>query len=424
MTITQSYNLYCLNRGQPATNIESTYIYWQAMDGDMMLTITNEKIDPDGKDQPNLQCLICYVAGKPSTTTEDYREEYSYLNIDSPYHHSHNVHSYIHISAGDQDVPIRNLTINHEPVEELHPTFDKEFKLDTSALIKEHRASFHDVGSMDHKVKILHTPDVTSKPPMKRAASTTDLRKKAVDPTPIEIPRPGKRGFLGRLKYVFFGPTKHDDDPRIQSSPSELHEDYIPKSDSSSYNPSKLESPLPKPRKSHSPPSKPSKPDSSGSKPLKANPPPLISSTLPPCQDSIYCLLHNDKDHIDKHSHPCRFNELCRNPSSEPHLIHKRLDISMCLEDRSCSERLNPVHRAEYRHSGLPDYLLPCRFQETCYDKTPDHRMKYFHGEKIPLIKKISTSASLRAAVALKVKLTPCKFGNECRSMKNPEHTA
>ncbi|CAF1005405.1 unnamed protein product [Rotaria sordida] len=488
MTITQSYNLYCLNRGQPATNIESTYIYWQAMDGDMMLTITNEKIDPDGKDQPNLQCLICYVAGKPSTTTEDYREEYSYLNIDSPYHHSHNVHSvnfkaksncfyrgcntddfftfclkiiyktgeislthagpngiynhenihcqfkksdvdllklkYIHISAGDQDVPIRNLTINHEPVEELHPTFDKEFKLDTSALIKERRASFHDVGSMDHKVKVLHTPDVTSKPPMKRAASTTDLRKKAVDPTPIEIPRPGKRGFLGRLKYVFFGPTKHDDDPRIQSSPSELHEDYIPKSDSSSYNPSKLESSLPKPRKSHSSPSKPSKPDSSGSKPLKANPPPLISSTLPPCQDSIYCLLHNDKDHIDKHSHPCRFNELCRNPSSEPHLIHKRLDISMCLEDRSCSERSNPVHRAKYRHSGLPDYLLPCRFQETCYDKTPDHRMKYFHGEKIPLIKKISTSASLRAAVALKVKLTPCKFGNECRSMKNPEHTA
>ncbi|CAF3772226.1 unnamed protein product [Rotaria sp. Silwood1] len=512
MTITQSYNLYCLNTGQPVTNIESTYIYWQAMDGDMMLTISNDKIDPDGKDQPHLQCLICYVAGKPSATTEDYHEEYSYLNIGSPYHHTHNVHSvnfkaksnsfyrgcntddfftfclkiiyktgevslthagpngiynhenidwefkkpeldlfklnYIHISAGNQDVPIRNLTINHEPVEELHPTFDKEFKLDTSALIRERRASFHHVDSMDRKVKDTHTPDVTPKASMKRAASTTDLRKKPVDPTPIETPKPtpDKRGFFGRLKYVFFGSTKNDHPSESKPPPSESSKDDISKSDSSSYNPSELESPLPKPRRSRSPPSKPLKPDSSGSKPLKVTPSPLISSTLPPCQDSIYCLLQNEKDHIDKYSHPCRFNELCRQQSSEPHLIHKQHDIPMCLEDRSCSQRSNPVHRAEYRHTGLPDYLIPCRFQETCFDKAADHRMKFFHGEEIPLIKsefvlvsyiylfvdkyqffiylEISTSASLRAAYPSKAKLTPCKYGNECRSMKNLEHTA
>ncbi|CAM4873474.1 unnamed protein product [Rotaria socialis] len=74
MTITQSYNLYCLNKGQPARNMESSYIYWQAMNGDMILTITNEKIEIDGKDQPNLQCLICYVAEKPSSKTDTYFE--------------------------------------------------------------------------------------------------------------------------------------------------------------------------------------------------------------------------------------------------------------------------------------------------------------------------------------------------------------
>lgn len=36
MTITQSYNLYCLTKGKPKTNIESMYVYWQAMDGDTM----------------------------------------------------------------------------------------------------------------------------------------------------------------------------------------------------------------------------------------------------------------------------------------------------------------------------------------------------------------------------------------------------
>ena len=43
------------------------------MNGDMMLTVSNEQIDPD-KDQINLQCLICYVAEKPSTSSEDYYE--------------------------------------------------------------------------------------------------------------------------------------------------------------------------------------------------------------------------------------------------------------------------------------------------------------------------------------------------------------
>ncbi|CAF5223512.1 unnamed protein product, partial [Rotaria magnacalcarata] len=92
MTISQSYGLYCLNKAQPLNNPEFTYIYWKAMNGDMMLLIANEMIELDRKNQPNLQCLICYVAEKPSTATDDYHEEYSYLNSGRPYQHYNDVH--------------------------------------------------------------------------------------------------------------------------------------------------------------------------------------------------------------------------------------------------------------------------------------------------------------------------------------------
>jgi hypothetical protein len=302
--------------------------------------------------------------------------------------------NYIHVSAGDQDVPIRNLTINHEQVDELHPTFDKEFKLNTSRLVRTRRASFHYVDDRVDIVEDKQRPDRTPGPPIKRSVSTSDLRPKLVDsPQP---PPSVKRSFLSRLKYLILGTNKNDDPQVSKPSPS----------DSSSYNPSRSNSSSSKPRRSASsrddqaksdsssynpsrsdfPPPKPSK-SSSGPKAVVAYSRPLISSTLPPCQYSIYCRIQNSKDHTDNYSHPCRFNELCRNQASEPHLVHKRHDIPMCLEDRGCSERSNPVHRAEYRHSGLPDYLIPCRFQEACYDKSPDHRMKFFHGEEIPSIK-------------------------------------
>ena len=47
---------------------------------------------------------------------------------------------FIHLSAGSQDVPIRNLTIQFQPIPDLHPSFDKDFKIDTSALIKTHHS--------------------------------------------------------------------------------------------------------------------------------------------------------------------------------------------------------------------------------------------------------------------------------------------
>ena len=41
-------------------------------------------------------------------------------------------------------------------------------------------------------------------------------------------------------------------------------------------------------------------------------------------------------------------------------------------------------HRAQYRHTNLPDCLIPCRFEEKCQlISKKDHQIKYFHGEKI-----------------------------------------
>ncbi|CAF1372368.1 unnamed protein product [Rotaria sordida] len=370
ITIKQSYNLYCLNKGQPPNNIELTYIYWQAMGGDMMLTLANEKIDPNGKDQPNLQYFVCYVARKPSTNSEDYYEEYSYINTDSPYHHSHNVHTgnlkaksrcfyrgcntdnfftfclkinyktgevslshvgpngiynheniyyqfkksdldllklnYVHVSAGNQDVPVRNLMINHEPFDELHSTFDKEFKLDTPNLIRKRRTSFnYNDSNIDRESRSRNEncSDATPKP-KKRSASTIVARATPVDPPLTEIPKPepDTRGFLSRLKYAVFGPNKNKNSPAYKPSPPPapiLPNDDEQESDSLS----RTESPPPppsKPPRSYSPPLKSPKPYSSVSKPVKAIPPPLASLTLPPCRDSIYCLIQNNEEHKKK----------------------------------------------------------------------------------------------------------------------------
>lgn len=42
----------------------------------------------------------------------------------------------------------------------------------------------------------------------------------------------------------------------------------------------------------------------------------------------------------------------------------------------------DPFHRAKYRHTDLPDFLVPCRDQK-CPNTTDDHRTKYSHGEDV-----------------------------------------
>jgi hypothetical protein len=340
------------------------------MNGDMMLTVSNEKIEP-GEEKFNLRCVICYIAVKPPTVIENYHEGFSYLNDGLPYQHGNNVTAvqfkaksntfyrgcntddyltfclkishrtgqvtlshagpngiynhekieyqfnksdldlskldFIHLSAGAQDVPVRNLTINFEPIPELHPSVDTEFKKDTSSLLERHLAP----PSYSNP-----TPSTTNKPTRARINLSSNMNNSIV---------------LNRIRDIFccrntnaIEPTALDDAP----------------------------------------------------------------PALKPCKHSVFCLEQNSSKHARQYSHPCGFSELCPRKAREPYRTHERHNALKCAQDRNCLEKHNPLHRATYRHTNLPDYLIPCRKQTACLDTSLNHRIKYFHGETLPLIRR------------------------------------
>jgi hypothetical protein len=351
MTISQSFHQY------QSTNYQNDtiFIYWQALGGDMMLAISQYRID-SSRDQSNNPCLLCYIADIPSNNNNinDYRESYSYITNSQPdshdmlvqsghfkaksntFHRGCNIYDYItyclrikrktgevtlihagansiynhqtinytfqrsqldvtkldyiHVSACHRVVPIRNLVIRHEPIEEYHPSFDKKFKEGSDPITPPPKS-----------------PGVAAAAAQKGASKNNQGQE--------------EKSLLGYLKDKIFG---KDD------------------------------------------------------------------QVLTPCRDSIYCLLQYSREHSESHnkkySHPCRFSELCRSKSDHPHLEHTPHPVSLCRYDQNCRERTDPVHRAQYRHTDLSDFLIPCRYQTHCKDKNrPEHRIKYFHGEKIPL---------------------------------------
>jgi hypothetical protein len=196
---------------------------------------------------------------------------------------------YIHVSACRRVVPIRNLVIRHEPIDEYHPSFDKKFQEGSDPL--------------------------TPTPKSSEAAAAAQKGAYKNDQEQDE------KSLWGYFKDKVFG---KDD------------------------------------------------------------------QSLTPCHDSIYCLSQYSPEHSQSHnkkySHPCRFSELCRSKSDHTHLEHTPHSVSLCRRDQNCRERTDPVHRAQYRHTDLPDFLIPCRYQTHCREiNKPEHRIKYFHGEKIPL---------------------------------------
>ena len=451
LSISDSYKLYRLDKETAPNTPEFTYIYWQAMVGDMMISISNERIKPT-ENQPSLRCLICYVAEKPSTNDDDeYHEKYSYLNDSSPYAHHNNMEKgslrakskslyrgcntddfltfclkishkknkatlkhagpnglynhekislefdkaqldlsrlyYVHMSAGNQDVPVRNLTINHEPIAAMHVSFDKDFKIDTSSALENRRQSVEYVPST-----IQHPPEktITSNP--------TKTEEKSRNQNPAShVEKPSapvvKRSFFGKLLSAIVGPSIEEKPPKTATTT------------------------------------------------LK-NPYTVTTSKLKPCQYSIYCLEQSSKIHIEQFSHPCRFNELCRDQNSEPHLVHTQHNVPKCSEDVNCSERINPIHRAQFRHTNLPDFLYPCRNQESCRDESETHRIKYSHGEELPSIRseshhKISPLSHdmmsiLEPKMVASTTFTktstmgryPCRYGDKCRLMRDSAHMA
>jgi hypothetical protein len=353
MTITQSYNIF--NHKKSKTGVhqqpELTLVYWQAMHGDMMVTISNEPIDCR-QEQASVRCLICYVAEVPLMNSHDYHESSSYLSNGHPLKHdvisreatfkagsrrfyrgcntddyltfclkierlqdrvslchagpnslyNHEVITaefrkneldlsklnFVHVSAGTGTVPVKNIVIRHEPIDHLHPSLDTKYK----------------------KISI---PVVASSAGSSPSKKSHDVKSE-----------PKNEGIFSKIANAVL----------------------------SSFSP----------------------------------------SSLTPCQDSVNCLKRELPEHNTKYSHPCRYSELCENMNAEPHLTHTPHKISKCKFDRSCSQLEDPVHRGSYRHSKMPDFFIPCRHQQSCYDKSPKHRQLYSHGEQVPVPDGVSSS--------------------------------
>ncbi|CAF4108583.1 unnamed protein product, partial [Rotaria sordida] len=383
LTISQAYKQYCVDHAQPPKD-NTIYIYWRAMNGDMMLTLSNEEIDP-GEKQPNLRCLICYIAAKSNSIDTPYHENTSYLNSGQPSQHatflakkkyaakSDRFHigcntdyfmtycleyqcstgqvtlshagpnaiynhekitctfakgnldlsnlEFIYVSAGDSIIPIRNFMICFEKQPNLHPTFDSTFKKPTLTI--------------------------------------------------------GAKDAVGHI------PAKATNDNA--SNPESI---------------------------------------SAGVKKSTADD---ASSSITPCLDNINCLIQykaDESDHNAKFSHPCRFSELCQ--SKECQRIHETHQVSMCNHDKKCHKLTDPFHRAEFRHTGMPDYLIPCRNQAKCTDTSTQHRMKYSHGEQVYGISSLIASQNASSQQQQnddRDSQIPCRWGGKCYDF-NSQHRA
>ena len=323
LTISQAHDLYCFqNKQNPPEDI--VYIYWQALNGDMMLVISADKLEAgkDDDDQPDQHGLLCYIAPKYDSDVS-YHEPATYLNYGSPFKH----HAFVkkneyraksntfHLGSNTDDfitycleihrstneVVLRqagaNAIYNHE---EISYQFQNKKELDVSKLEYVH------VSANARTVTVRNLIICFEKRPELHPTFDRNFKKSGSKPTGA-VPHAG-------------GATAKGD------------------------------------------------------------------SSLIPCRDNVNCLFQHSmssagKDHNTKYSHPCRFSELCRNKDCS--FIHDPHRSSMCRDDKKCRKLTDPSHRAEYRHTDLPDFLSPCRDQKKCPNTADDHRMKFSHGEQV-----------------------------------------
>ncbi|CAF1338910.1 unnamed protein product [Adineta steineri] len=403
LRISEAYQNYCMHSSRPSKDMV-IYIYWQVMNGDMMLILSKKETDPNDVSSKT-RSLICYISEKPNTTMDQYHEYPSYLNVGQPFQHqsfidqnrcaaqstsfylgcnlngfmtfcleiqpsngvvkllhagtnsiyNHEMISctfqrstfdlseleFLHISAGNRTVSMRDLFVTFEKQEHLHPKID--LKLDQNSSFK--RVISNDVQADKSHDKSCASSLVVADDQAKRSVGIVDqMISKAV-----QIKDQAVDFFVG----------KND-------------------------------------------------------------------SPLTPCRHGIHCSIQfTDKGprHNSKYSHPCRFADLCQNPES--HLTHDTHPVSACPLDRNCKRLGDAYHRAEYLHSGLPYFLIPCRYQRDCKDKTEKHRMKYSHGEQV--LEAMGKSSPKKSSIVSSQdnahsQLIPCRHGAMCSEKNDPRH--
>ena len=352
MTISQSYDQHRSNDKDFDVSHDDNiiYIYWRAMHGDMMLSVTNEVINSH-VDQPNLKCLVCYVAAqplnstveKPSQPVVEYREGYSYLSDDQPVMHEVVLQkrrvktgsNFFHRGCNTDDYATYCLTMNRKTGE---VTLSHA---GSNCMYNNEKLSYR-FDEKDLDLTQLNYIQVSA------GSQTVPIRDLVIRHDQISELHPSVDPAFRELDTIN---TSISTPIGITMATSPYHALLSANRNLTTEQSSNL-------------------------------------ITLPPCPDSVHCLLQHTKKggkHNAEYSHPCRFSEVCRNKAKESHLVHIPHLVPMCSHNKYCSKKDEPLHRAQYRHSNLPDYLVPCRSQSNCDDKTPEHRIKYSHGEKVPL---------------------------------------
>jgi hypothetical protein len=316
MTISQSFNQYKSTQSSSTDLSNSIYIYWEALNGGMMLTLSNRMIDTNFEN--DLQCLTCYIAKWPSNNTieittpivPNYSEGYSYIG-------------------------------NHHPIKHHFIIDDLKFKSSSKTF---HRGCNTDDYIMYNLIIDRNTNQVTLG--IVGSNSIYNHQKIIYRFNQTELN-------LNNLEFIQLSAGLQTVPIRNLIIRHQPIEQFHPPIDMDLINQEEV-------------------------------------SARKPCHDSIHCLLQyaetkEGKEHNEQYSHPCRFSELCYKKSVEPHLVHIPHPVLMCPHDSKCSQLGEPLHRAQFRHSQLPDYLIPCRYQKQCKTKTIDHLKKYSHGETIPL---------------------------------------
>jgi hypothetical protein len=469
LTITDAHDQYQKTR-KHASNSDETYIYWQAMYGDMMITLSNEQIDP-GTSQPDILCLVCYIAERPSTTTTNYNESYSYLNAGDPYRHgmimndgrcsrnsrtfhrgcniddfltyclklenktgqvtlSHagsngiycyetisykftqktldlNKLKYIHVSAGSQKVPIRNLTVSFEQIADLHPTFDKNFKRGDNASSQNRKPEVRD--------RQLPPPDA-EEPSNEKPPSVVD-------------------GFVKRIGG-FFGydpdgkklePCPYSVNCLLRSSPKHMkeysHDEQIPITKGKTRKHSSFKTSLSfksiflnllfifvagAPHASPLPERVPGGYQEQVSHDGRRN------DRRTPCRHGEKCRDRDNRQHCSEYSHP---QERESNPSASS--SHGR---TPCRHGEKCWSQDDSQHCLEYSHPHERDSKpsdsssherTPCRYGSDCRDQNKmDHCSQYSHPQE----------RGSKASASSSHGRTSCRHGEKCRNQDDPQH--
>ena len=365
LTISQAYKQYCSSRKHPPPE-NAYFIYWQLAAGDIILTLSDGVIKSDTK-KTNPSCLSCYIAGKGPPSDTSYHEHYSYMNDSLPFRHP--ILRETNKFAGKSNRFLVGCNTDN------FMTFCLEIQRSTNTVTLSHvgpNAIYN-----HEKISCL-------------------FKKSQLD--------------LEKLDYIYLTSGSRTVPVRNLTICFEKQIDLHPTYDQhfKKGSPSVVAD-----RKDEK--KSPGSLERAKSCFFRDDNP-----TLSPCRDNVNCLRQHSERHGPSHnaqySHPCPFSELCR--KREPHFAHEPHRVSMCKKDKKCDQLTDPFHRAEYRHTDLPDFLLPCRYQAACYEHSAEHRVTYSHGEQVYKTNTLSATTDRASPLAR----TPCKWGSKCRDIGNNQH--